>query len=122
MSLANEFVERMDAARDAAAYRRHRGLTTGKAAAGHYAKAAVEAGSVLQEFRVTPEQVANYKVGGVIGADVFTTRVLHPQNQHRREQKGICTYKDNGAPGSSRTSHSPYSTGSSPVWKCGALG
>src|SRR5471032_1706016 len=42
-----------------------------KAAAGHFAKAAVEAGSVLKKFRITPEQVANLKVGGIIGVDVF---------------------------------------------------
>jgi large subunit ribosomal protein L3 len=42
-----------------------------KAAAGHYAKAAVEAGSILKEFRVTPEQVANLTVGGAVGVDVF---------------------------------------------------
>ena len=42
-----------------------------KAAAGHFAKAAVEAGSVLKEFRAAPEQLANLKIGGVIGVDVF---------------------------------------------------
>lgn len=42
-----------------------------KPAAGHFAKAAVEAGSLLKEFRVTPEQLANLKVGGVVGVDVF---------------------------------------------------
>ncbi|HYK13095.1 MAG TPA: 50S ribosomal protein L3, partial [Burkholderiales bacterium] len=35
------------------------------------AKAAVEAGSVLKEFRVTPEQIASLTVGGTIGVDVF---------------------------------------------------
>src|SRR5215212_8291777 len=42
-----------------------------KSAAGHFAKAAVEAGSVLKEFRVTAEQIASLKVGGTIGVDVF---------------------------------------------------
>jgi len=42
-----------------------------KAAAGHFAKAGVEAGHTLKEFRVTPEQLADIKVGGTIGADIF---------------------------------------------------
>ena len=42
-----------------------------KPAAGHFAKAGVEAGRVLREFRVTPEQVASLQPGGVIGADIF---------------------------------------------------
>src|SRR4051794_13651732 len=53
------------------AYGIRRAKRVNKAAAGHFAKAAVEAGSILREFRVTPEQVANLKVGGVIGVDVF---------------------------------------------------
>lgn len=53
------------------AYGKRRANRVNKAAAGHYAKAAVEAGSVLKEFRVTPEQVASLKVGGTIGVDVF---------------------------------------------------
>jgi len=53
------------------AYGKRRAKRVNKAAAGHYAKAAVEAGSVLKEFRITPEQIANLKVGGVIGVDVF---------------------------------------------------
>ena len=53
------------------AYGKRRARRVNKAAAGHFAKAGVEAGSVLQEFRVTPEQLASLKVGGVIGADVF---------------------------------------------------
>lgn len=53
------------------AYGKRRARRVNKAAAGHFAKAGVEAGSVLKEFRVTPEQVASLKVGGVIGVDVF---------------------------------------------------
>ena len=53
------------------AYGTRRPSRVTKAQAGHYAKAAVEAGSVLKEFRLTPEQVANLKVGGAIGVDVF---------------------------------------------------
>jgi len=53
------------------AYGTRRASRVTKAAAGHFAKAAVEAGSVLKEFRVTPEQVANLKVGGNVGVDVF---------------------------------------------------
>ena len=54
------------------AYGKRRARRVNKAAAGHFAKAGVEAGSVLKEFRVTPEQIANLKVGGVVGVDVFS--------------------------------------------------
>lgn len=53
------------------AFGKRRARRVNKAAAGHFAKAGVEAGSVLKEFRVTAEQVANLKVGGVVGVDVF---------------------------------------------------
>ena len=42
-----------------------------KAAAGHFAKAGVEAGHTLREFRVAPDKLADLKLGGVIGASVF---------------------------------------------------
>jgi len=42
-----------------------------KAAAGHYAKAGVEAGSVLKEFTAAPEQIAALQVGGKLGVDLF---------------------------------------------------
>src|SRR5262245_39151473 len=40
-----------------------------KPLAGHLAKAAVEAGSMLREFRATAEELGSLKVGGKIGAD-----------------------------------------------------
>jgi len=42
-----------------------------KAAAGHLAKAAVEAGHVLREFRIPEKDLENLKVGGRIGVDIF---------------------------------------------------
>lgn len=42
-----------------------------KAAAGHFAKAGVEAGSVLKEFTATPEQLASLTLGGKVGVDLF---------------------------------------------------
>jgi len=42
-----------------------------KAAAGHFAKAGVEAGSVLKEFTVSPEQLAGLTLGGKLGVDLF---------------------------------------------------
>ncbi len=42
-----------------------------KAAAGHYAKAGVEAGSVLKEFTITPEQASGLQAAGVIGVELF---------------------------------------------------
>jgi large subunit ribosomal protein L3 len=42
-----------------------------KAAAGHFAKAGVEAGSVLKEFTVDAEQLAGFQAGSVVSVDVF---------------------------------------------------
>ena len=42
-----------------------------KSAAGHFSKAAVEAGHTLKEFRVTDAQLANLKLGGTVGVDLF---------------------------------------------------
>jgi large subunit ribosomal protein L3 len=42
-----------------------------KPAAGHFAKAGVEAGRVLREFRVTPEQLASLQPGGVVSVEIF---------------------------------------------------
>ena len=42
-----------------------------KSAAGHFAKAAVEAGHTLKEFRVAEDQLANLKLGGKVGVDLF---------------------------------------------------
>lgn len=42
-----------------------------KAVAGHYAKAGVEAGSVLSEFTVTPEKLADMKVGEKVSVEIF---------------------------------------------------
>jgi large subunit ribosomal protein L3 len=42
-----------------------------KAAAGHLSKAGVEAGHVLREFRVPEKDMADMKLGGKIGVDIF---------------------------------------------------
>jgi len=42
-----------------------------KAAAGHYAKAAVEAGSALKEFTVSPEQLDGLKAGSTVSVEIF---------------------------------------------------
>jgi len=47
-----------------------------KPEAGHLAKAGVEAGEVLKEFRVTPEVAAEYKPGSQIPVSVFATGQL----------------------------------------------
>jgi large subunit ribosomal protein L3 len=51
---------------------KRRASRVGKALAGHLAKAGVEAGHILKEFRATPEELANLKVGGKLGMDMFT--------------------------------------------------
>lgn len=43
-----------------------------KAAAGHLAKAGVEAGEILREFRVAPDQLAGFKPGDVVAASIFS--------------------------------------------------
>ncbi|MCX7164668.1 MAG: 50S ribosomal protein L3 [Rhodocyclales bacterium] len=43
-----------------------------KPAAGHLAKAGVEAGEVLREFRVTSDQLASFKPGDVVAASIFS--------------------------------------------------
>src|SRR6266550_1570182 len=53
------------------AFGKRRTNRVNKAAAGHFAKAAVEAGRVLREFRATPDQVSALKPGGVVGVDIF---------------------------------------------------
>jgi large subunit ribosomal protein L3 len=39
---------------------------------GHYAKAGVEAGSILREFTLSEEAIANVTAGSVISLDIFT--------------------------------------------------
>ena len=43
-----------------------------KAQAGHYAKAGVESGSVLREFTVAADKLAEIKVGDVVRAEIFS--------------------------------------------------
>ncbi|HSS47138.1 MAG TPA: 50S ribosomal protein L3 [Burkholderiales bacterium] len=50
---------------------KRRASRVNKAAAGHFAKAAVEAGHMLREFKVTQDELANLKVGASIGVDIF---------------------------------------------------
>jgi large subunit ribosomal protein L3 len=54
------------------AFGKRRNSRVSKPAAGRFAKAQIEAGELLREFPVTPEQASGFKVGGVIGLDVFT--------------------------------------------------
>ena len=54
------------------AFGKRRPTRVTKAQAGHYAKAGIEAGAVLREFRVSPEAVAAYEVGKVIPLDQFS--------------------------------------------------
>jgi large subunit ribosomal protein L3 len=42
-----------------------------KPMAGHFAKAGVEAGSILREFRVSDEEAAQFRAGSAVGADIF---------------------------------------------------
>jgi large subunit ribosomal protein L3 len=53
------------------AYGRRRPIRVNKAAAGHFAKAGVEAGHTLREFRVQPDELASVTLGGAVGVDLF---------------------------------------------------
>ncbi|MGH8675305.1 MAG: 50S ribosomal protein L3 [Burkholderiales bacterium] len=53
------------------AFGKRRASRVNKPLAGHLAKAAVEAGSLLREFTATAEELAQFKVGGKIGVDLF---------------------------------------------------
>ncbi|MBM3352675.1 MAG: 50S ribosomal protein L3 [Betaproteobacteria bacterium] len=53
------------------AFGKRRANRVGKPARGHFARAAVEAGQVLKEFRAAAKELANLKVGGRIGVEMF---------------------------------------------------
>jgi len=53
------------------AFGKRRASRVRKPAAGHYAKAGVEAGQVLREFTVAPEQLAELKAGAALAATLF---------------------------------------------------
>lgn len=53
------------------AFGKRRATRVNKALAGHLAKAGVEAGHMLKEFRAKPEELANLKVGGTVGVELF---------------------------------------------------
>lgn len=53
------------------AFGKRRASRVVKPAAGHFAKAAIEAGRLLREFRVPEKDLDNLKVGGKIGVDIF---------------------------------------------------
>ena len=52
-------------------YGKRRASRVTKAVAGHLAKAGVEAGEVLTEFRIEAEQLASFQPGAVVGLDMF---------------------------------------------------
>jgi large subunit ribosomal protein L3 len=54
------------------AYGSRRASRVAKAQAGHYAKAGVEAGSVLKEFTVTTDKLSEFKVGSTLSAEIFS--------------------------------------------------
>ena len=53
------------------AFGKRRAKRVNKPAKGHFAKAAVEAGQVLKEFRAEAKELENLKVGGKIGVEMF---------------------------------------------------
>jgi len=53
------------------AYGKRRASRVTKPMAGHLAKAGVESGVVLKEFKVSADDLAKFKTGDVVGADTF---------------------------------------------------
>jgi len=53
------------------AFGKRRASRVAKPAAGHFAKAAIEAARLLREFRVPEDDLERFKVGGKIGVDLF---------------------------------------------------
>jgi len=53
------------------AFGKRRASRVSKPMAGHLARAAVEAGNLLREFRASARELASLKVGGKIGAEIF---------------------------------------------------
>lgn len=53
------------------AFGKRRASRVNRAQAGHFAKAGVEAGSVLREFRVAPDALGELKVGAELKVDMF---------------------------------------------------
>ncbi len=53
------------------AFGKRRASRVRKPLAGHLAKAGVEAGHTLREFRAKPEDLADLKIGGKIGVEIF---------------------------------------------------
>jgi large subunit ribosomal protein L3 len=53
------------------AFGKRRANRVAKPAAGHFAKAGVEAGRILREFRISADEAATLKAGGTVGADIF---------------------------------------------------
>jgi large subunit ribosomal protein L3 len=53
------------------AFGKRRASRVRKPLAGHLAKAAVEAGNLLREFRAKVDELANLKVGGKVGVELF---------------------------------------------------
>jgi large subunit ribosomal protein L3 len=54
------------------AFGKRRASRVSKPAAGHLAKAGVEAGHILREFRVAQDQLATFKAGDVISVTIFS--------------------------------------------------
>jgi len=99
------------------AYGKRRPSRVSKSAAGHFAKAAVEAGHTLKEFRVTEEQLANLKLGGKVGVDLFQVGQLVDVTgtSHGKGFSGVIKRhhfsSQRASHGNSRSHNAPGSTG-----------
>lgn len=53
------------------AFGRRRSSRVNKPAAGHFSKAGIEAGQILREFRISREELTQYKIGADVKPDIF---------------------------------------------------
>ena len=52
-------------------YGKRRASRVGKPMAGHFAKAGVEGGTILKEFRITEAEAGTFQPGAKVGVDIF---------------------------------------------------
>ena len=65
---------------------KRRASRVNKPLAGHFAKAAVEAGHIIKEFRVTDEQLSTLKPGAAVNTEIFQVGQKSRYNRYNHWQ------------------------------------
>jgi large subunit ribosomal protein L3 len=78
-----------------------------KPIAGHLAKAGVEAGEIIQEFRVAADVAAQYQPGATVAANASSQRASHGNSRSHNVPGSISMAQDPGRvfPGKKMTGH-----------------